>query len=108
MGGMFAYLITKKGARKMLEYINTNGMTNGIDTVQQKTIGEVETYYCFPHLVYSKCVLPGNKVESDIQYEYTSLTLSNTTENLEEYSERLKVNGEYNIDSAVDSAITGI
>lgn len=101
MGGMFAYLITKSGARKMLEYINNNGMTNGIDTVQQKAIGDVNTYYCFPHLVYSKCVLPDNKVDSDIQYEYTSLTLPDNVGNQKEYTERLKVNGVYDVSSAV-------
>lgn len=101
MGGMFSYLISKNGARKLLDFINTTGMTNGIDTMQQKAIGVMDTFYCFPHLVYSKCVLPNNKVDSDIQYEHTSLSLPLPISQLSSHDERLKKNGEWSINDAI-------
>ena len=77
MGGFFGYIINKQGASKILKYIEDNGMTNGIDTVQQKAIDlyGINTYYCYPHLIYTDCVMPGNNVNSDIQREFDSLTI---------------------------------
>jgi GR25 family glycosyltransferase involved in LPS biosynthesis/predicted O-methyltransferase YrrM len=98
IGGTFGYMISKKGARKLLEFINTTGMTNGIDTVQQKAIDVIDTYYCLPHLVFSDCVLPGQLVDSDIQYNQTSLKMP---ENPTGYTDRLKKDGVFNVDDAV-------
>lgn len=80
MGGAYGYIITKKGAEKMLNFINTNSMTNAIDTVFQKAIDDVNTFYCYPHLVFTECVLPkgqgnGKFVDSDIQRDFVSLTI---------------------------------
>lgn len=75
MGGTIGYLISKNGARKLLEFINNTGMTNGIDTVQQKSADDLDVYYSYPHLVYSDCFRDDQKVDSDIQYNYTSLTV---------------------------------
>jgi len=77
MGGTFGYIITKVGAEKILNFINTNSMTNGIDTVYQKASNTVNTFYCYPHLVFSDCVLKNNDkiVDSDIQRDFMSLTI---------------------------------
>jgi GR25 family glycosyltransferase involved in LPS biosynthesis/GT2 family glycosyltransferase len=77
MGGTGGYLITKEGARKLLNFINRNGMTNGIDTVQQKSADELDIYYCNPHLIFSECYLPNavTKIDTDIQLCYDSLTV---------------------------------
>jgi len=76
MGGTGGYLISKKGAIALLEFINKNGMTNGIDTVQQKSADTLNIYYCKPHLIYSECCIPGEtKSDTDIQYNYRSLTI---------------------------------
>jgi GR25 family glycosyltransferase involved in LPS biosynthesis/predicted O-methyltransferase YrrM len=96
MGGTFAYLITKDGIRKLLDFINTNGMTNGIDTIQQKAINVMNTYYCYPHIVFSECILPGKTTDSDIQYDYTSAGMDNYKDS-GNYPERLKKNGVYNV-----------
>lgn len=101
MGGMYAYLITKEGARKLLDFINITGMTNGIDTVQQKAINNMNTYYCFPHIVFSECALPGKNIDSDIQYNYDSVSMINYDQSSKKYTERLKKNGVYNIDDAL-------
>ena len=107
MGGFFAYLINKKGARKFLDFINNTGMTNGIDTMQQKAINKapMNTFYCFPHLVYSECVLNNNNINSDIQYSFESLSLTDKEIhnlcNSYESLDRLKKNGKFNIDDAI-------
>lgn len=75
IGGTTGYLITKAGARKLLDFINKHGMTNGIDTVQQKSADVLNIYYCSPQLVYSTCYLPENPTDTDIQCDFTSLTI---------------------------------
>lgn len=77
VGGTGGYLISKKGAQKLLDIINKNGMSNGIDTVQQKFADELNIFYANPHLIYSECYRPeiGIKVDSDIQYNFDSLTV---------------------------------
>ena len=109
MGGTFGYLISKKGSKKLLEFINTNGMTNAIDTVQQKSIGVLNTYYCFPHLVFSECV-SNTHTDSDIQYNSKSLNLSNNviTVDSNKYIERLKVDGVFNIDDTLQRTLNDI
>ena len=107
MGGFFSYLINKKGAKKLLDFINTTGMTNAIDTVQQKAIckATMNTFYCYPHLIYSQCVLYNNQVNSDIQYNFKSASL--VKEDLEDIyhsddlTDRLKIEGEFNITNAL-------
>jgi GR25 family glycosyltransferase involved in LPS biosynthesis/predicted O-methyltransferase YrrM len=101
MGGTFGYLISKEGAMKLLGFINTTGMTNGIDTVQQKAIGVIDTYYCLPHLVFSECAIPGHPVDSDIQYNKKSLTLTMDLDTQKEYPERLMKDGVFNVEDAL-------
>jgi len=75
MGGTGGYLISKKGALSLLEFIDKTGMTNGIDTMIQKAGDLVNLYYCRPHLIYTECATEEKKVDSDIQNEFLSLTI---------------------------------
>jgi len=75
IGGTGGYLITKNGARKLLDFINKFGMRNGIDTIQQKAANTLNIYYCIPHLIYSECWTHNNKADSDIQKDFSSLTI---------------------------------
>lgn len=75
MGGTGGYLISRKGAKRLLEFINRTGMTNGIDTVQQKSADELNIYYAHPHLIYSECFRGNNNPDTDIQYNYDSLSV---------------------------------
>jgi GR25 family glycosyltransferase involved in LPS biosynthesis len=72
MGGTIGYIINKKGAMNMLNHINKFGNYNAIDWTMFKN-KELNSYYCYPHLVYSECVTDVKKVDSDIQYCYDSL-----------------------------------
>jgi GR25 family glycosyltransferase involved in LPS biosynthesis len=94
MGGTVGYMINKKGAEKLLDYINRTGMTNGIDTVQQKSADELNIFYAYPHLIYSECFRGNNKLDTDIQYNYDSLTMSieeRLQEELKNYNQILKI-----------------
>lgn len=70
LGGTFAYLISKKGAEKLLDFINIKGAQNGIDTLIQKSCNDLNVYYCSPTLVFSECFRGDSKIDSDIQYNY--------------------------------------
>lgn len=105
MGGTGGYLINKKGAQKLLDFINHTGMTNGIDTVHQKSANEVNVFYAYPHLIYSECFRGDNDPDSNIQYNYDSLTVSlekRLKEELEQFvtitqiTDPSEINGGYN------------
>lgn len=68
MGGTIGYLISRKGAENMLNFLN-NGFTNAIDTMQQKAADTLKIYYCFPHLVYSSAVPSNPNADSDIHHD---------------------------------------
>jgi len=73
LGGTGGYLISHKGALNLLNFINKTGMTNGIDTVQQKSADVLNVYYCTPHLIYSEYFDGTNKPDTDIQFNYSYL-----------------------------------
>ena len=79
-------------------------MTNGIDTMIQKSANITNVYYCKPHLIYSDCWTPETNPDTDIQYNHKSLNLvANSVEKFDttEYPERLKKNGSYDITDAL-------
>ena len=85
VGGTIGYLITKAGAQKLLDFISEHGATNCIDTLQQKSANILNVYYCNPQLVYSECFRNENKnIDTDIQNNHTSLSLSFETKVEEE------------------------
>lgn len=73
LGGTGGFIITKNGAQKFLDFLNRSGATNGIDTLLQKSAGELNVYYCSPHLFYTECFRDMNTpIDSDIQYNHDS------------------------------------
>ncbi len=76
IGGTFAYFISKKGANKVLEFINEKGLTNGIDTILQKTADSANIFYVYPQLIHSECYRGINLVDSNIQYNGNNLIVS--------------------------------
>jgi GR25 family glycosyltransferase involved in LPS biosynthesis len=75
-GGTGGYIITKSGAMKLLDFINKIGMTNCIDTMIQKSADIVNIYYPTPHLIYSDFYDGNNIVDTDIQFNGKSLSIS--------------------------------
>lgn len=80
IGGFFGYIITKNGAKKMLEYIEKNGIKHGIDYLI-KIMPELKIMECQPHIVFSDWVDSRmSRVDSDIQkdYDYLAFPISTT------------------------------
>jgi GR25 family glycosyltransferase involved in LPS biosynthesis len=75
IGGFYAYIITKAGAKKMLDYISENGIKHGIDYLVKVVPGFV-SYNCQPHIVFSDWVVSSeSNVDTDIQKDYSSLQI---------------------------------
>lgn len=75
IGGTSGYLISKSGAKKLLDCINLSGMTNCIDTIQQLQCDVMNIYYSKPHIIFSDCWTLDNNTDSDIQLDTYSLTI---------------------------------
>ena len=52
-GGTYGYMITGRGAKKLLNLLNVTGINQGIDTMMQKACDVLNIYYVHPHLVHS-------------------------------------------------------
>lgn len=84
LGGTGGYIITKNGAIKLLNFINRVGMRNCIDTMQQRAADEMVICYCNPHLFTSECWTGDNKPDTDIQFNYNSLSVDVNTRFVDE------------------------
>lgn len=102
IGGLFSYIITNKAARKILEYINLNGLKSGIDTFLQIRSDNLKCLYCSPFISYSLCYRPGKDVDSDIQYNYSPI------KNIDEHciifntTGRITHNGRYSLEKCIN------
>lgn len=74
-GGTGCYIITKNGIKKMLDFINTHGMTNAIDTVMQKSANFLKIAYLEPLLVVLDMDKEG---DTDIQFNFESCAQNDT------------------------------
>jgi GR25 family glycosyltransferase involved in LPS biosynthesis/tetratricopeptide (TPR) repeat protein len=76
IGGFYGYIVTKKGAKKLLDYISQNGIRHGIDYLV-KIIPDFVSYNCQPHIVLSEWVKStSSSVDTDIQKDFTSLDIN--------------------------------
>jgi hypothetical protein len=78
IGGTFMYSINKIGAKKLLDYIDKNGINHGID-YQIKITNELLCYECQPQIVFSEWNENGKKIDSDIQNICDSIDFSGVT-----------------------------
>ena len=78
LGGTIGYMITKNGAKRVLDFINKNRLINCVDTALQKCANTLDIYYITPHLVFSKCFRHDKteeNVDTDIQNNFNSLSI---------------------------------
>jgi len=75
IGGTFMYSINKIGAKKILDYIDKNGINHGID-YQIKITNGLLCYECQPQIVFSEWNENGKKIDSDIQNICDSIDFS--------------------------------
>jgi GR25 family glycosyltransferase involved in LPS biosynthesis len=76
MGSGAAYLLTKQGAKQLLEHIDIHGVYNAIDWVMFKS--GIRTGYTSPMMAFAECVQSGAP-DTDIQNVYESVSLSDWT-----------------------------
>ena len=72
-GGTHCYSITKNGAKKLLNYIDNNGIKHGIDYLMAKVQNESDVYTCDPLITYANFIghsSPTEIADTDIQYNY--------------------------------------
>jgi len=71
MGGTFAYVISKSGAKQLFEIAQTEGIAYGIDTFVLVNSHRVQLLEAVPNFVSSPVARRGGPtVDSDIQYEW--------------------------------------
>lgn len=68
IGGTFCYMLSKNGAKKLLDYVEKNGIKHGIDYMMIKKIDGMNNYEVRPQIIMSEWVDEKNSVvDSDIQ-----------------------------------------
>ena len=72
IGGTFMYSINKLGAKKMIDFINSNGLKEPIDNTMQKNTN-INYFECKPLLAFTEWAENGKQIDSDIQFNFDSL-----------------------------------
>tara|TARA_B100001769_G_scaffold275297_1_gene276942 strand:- start:4893 stop:8519 length:3627 start_codon:yes stop_codon:yes gene_type:complete len=67
VGGFFCYSINKKGAEKILLYLNKNGIKHGIDYLVMKKIPLLQKKECRPQIAFTEWKEGNKYVDTDIQ-----------------------------------------
>lgn len=76
IGGFFGYIITKRGAERLLNYISINGIKHGVDYLI-KIVRPLKCINFQPHILYSDWVKTSDStVDSDIQKETEAFDFS--------------------------------
>ncbi len=87
MGSGAAYLLTKQGAKQLLEHIDEKGVYNAIDWVMFKS--GIRTGYTCPMMAFAECVQSGSP-DTDIQNVYDPVCYSDWTfQEIKRWKEKL-------------------
>jgi GR25 family glycosyltransferase involved in LPS biosynthesis len=73
LGGTFAYLVTKTGARTLLDLVERDGIQNGIDWFPMRHGSELRVLETLPAVASATMAWPGRTGDSDIQHDFESL-----------------------------------
>ena len=76
LGGTFAYILSRRGAEKLLAIAERDGIQNGIDRFVHRKAAELEILVTSPKIAEAKLVVPGSGEDSDIQNDFTPLSAS--------------------------------
>ena len=70
VGGLAAYLVSGRGARRLLELVERDGVQNGIDTFVMLKSDELVVLECHPAIASATMAHSDNAVDSDIQRDF--------------------------------------
>lgn len=74
-GGFFGYILSKKGAQKLIDHIELHGIKYVIDYIAFNC-SDMDLYESHPHLIFTDSVQhSGYSVNSDIQLNYDKINL---------------------------------
>lgn len=77
MGSMAATILTKQGAKILLEDINKKGVYNAIDWVAMKTCDLQRAFVTVPFIAFADCYQSNNTKDTDIQTDYNICSFTN-------------------------------
>ncbi len=83
MGSGAGYILSRAGAKHMIQFVNKYGMPNAVDWVLMKQ-PELKIMYSNPKLVFADCWQNNNQIQSDIQTEYDSVKYKSDMEWLQD------------------------
>jgi GR25 family glycosyltransferase involved in LPS biosynthesis len=74
LGGSFAYIVTRQGARRLLARAEREGVHHGIDWfVMRQAAPDLHVVAVEPHLVSATVVEPSSDGDSDVQHDFEPL-----------------------------------
>ncbi len=79
LGGLYAYLVSANGARRLLDLVDRDGVQNAIDWFVMKQGRELKVFQCAPHIAFSPLAVPGSTTDSDIQHDMVPVPTGKTT-----------------------------
>ena len=82
MGSGAGYILTRTGAKHLLQFVDQYGMPNAVDWVIMKQ-ANLRIMYSKPMLVFAECWQSNTSIQSDIQNEYNSVQFKSSCDWLE-------------------------
>lgn len=73
MGGLFGYLVSPAGARKLVDQATTGGIRHGIDRFVHHSDRGLRVYSALPSIAFSPCARLDGQGDTDIQRDFTPL-----------------------------------
>ena len=73
IGATHCYSINKRGAQRLVNYIEINGIKHGIDYLMKIADNGLECYETRPHLAFAEWNEAGKAIDTDIQFDYNSV-----------------------------------
>jgi GR25 family glycosyltransferase involved in LPS biosynthesis len=75
LDGLYGYLITKDGAKKMVEFIHNNGITRAIDAIYSQVFNKISVVN--QHIIFTKSYQLHHNTDTNIQTDYDFFSFNN-------------------------------
>lgn len=105
IGGLFGYVMSKKCAQMMLEFIDKHSITNGIDWMTMNASDEIRALYLHPPMITTTCYSDDsniNRIYDCVPIDEMDKDFCDTVSLSEETKYFPRKNGKYCIDDILD------